>query len=84
MWPFPPESEVLRSLRQRIGELEAEVALAKRDAELLGACNDRLRADLEQEHKRLMQVSASEAEATTHIAHLLLAHWAKTPKAELS
>ena len=84
MWPFPPESEVIRTLRHRIGELEAEVALAKRDVELIDACNVRLRADLEREHQRLMQVSASEAEATQHIAHLLLAHWAKTPKAELS
>ena len=84
MWPFTPESEVIRSLRHRIGELEAEVALAKRDAQLIGACNERLRDDLEQEHKQLMKVAASEAEATTHIAHLLLAHYARTPEKELS
>lgn len=61
------------ALRDRIGELEAQVALLTRDCELMGTCNDRLREQLDRE--RL--ASATEIKALImQRNHLTLAWYA--------
>jgi CobQ-like glutamine amidotransferase family enzyme len=66
--PITYDHHSTKVLRDRIGELEAQVALLTRDCELLGGCNDRLRTQLDKE--RLAAASEIKAQITK-VNHLL-------------
>ena len=81
MWPFPPSESVLRD---RVGELEAEVAMLRRELEMLGACNDRLRADLSQSTAANVAASMAVQSAELQTRQLMIAYYAVTHKAEMA
>lgn len=80
MWPFP-ESDVMK-LRDRIGELEAQVAMLQRELELVGSCNDRLRADLTQATAANVAASMAVQSAELQTRQLMIAYYAVTHRAE--
>ena len=71
----------VKTLRDRIGELEDQVALLTRDIELLGACNDRLRSDMHAAAAAQQVAERDAARAEMQIKHLMTAHWTTEYKA---